>query len=123
MILRSLRVHHNSYPDKAGISFLLQHVAESIAPLYYFLGNNSQKWASNVTAYEELYFNNVYNNIDVKYYSNNGLFKYDFIIKKEGDYNAILLNYKCVDSLYLKNEKLYIKTTVGTITESIPEAY
>lgn len=89
----------------------------------YFLGNNSQKWASNVMAYEELYFNNVYNNIDVKYYSNNGLFKYDFIIKKEGDYNAILLNYKCVDSLYLKNEKLYIKTTVGTITESIPEAY
>ena len=89
----------------------------------YFLGNNPHQWASKVSAYEELYFNNVYNNIDVKYYSNNGLFKYDFIIKKGGDYNAILLDYKFVDSLYLKNEKLYIKTTVGTITESIPEAY
>ena len=89
----------------------------------YFLGNNPKKWASNVSAFESVYFTDVYKNIDVKFYNNNGTFKYDFIVKKGANFNSILLDYKFVERLYLNDKKLIIQTSIGNCIESIPEAY
>ena len=58
----------------------------------YFRGKDPNNWASNVPAYHETEFQDIYSNIDMKVYSHDGLPKYDFIISPGGrqlDYSNI----------------------------------
>jgi len=100
-------------------------IPSKIQPEYYnyFLGNNPANWASNVKAYEEVYYKDIYKNIDVKFYSNNEKFKYDFVIKPGGDINQIKLNYHYTNGIDLRDNKLVIHTSIGDLLENIPEAY
>ncbi|MBK7667571.1 MAG: gliding motility-associated C-terminal domain-containing protein [Sphingobacteriaceae bacterium] len=89
----------------------------------YFLGNNRSKWASNIKAFEDLLFNEVYEGIDLKVYSNNLNLKYDFIVKPNANVNSIKLNYNYTDGIEIINNELVIKTSVGNIIEQEPFAY
>ncbi|MBW6481446.1 MAG: gliding motility-associated C-terminal domain-containing protein [Vicingaceae bacterium] len=89
----------------------------------YFVGNDQSKWASNVKKYEEVAYQELYKNIDLKFYLNKGILKYDFIVLPEGNPNQIQLDYKGVDELFLKNGNLHIKTSVNEIIEQKPYAY
>ena len=46
----------------------------------YFIGSDKSKWASNCKIYQAVLYQNVYPNIDVRYYVENDKLKYDFII-------------------------------------------
>ena len=89
----------------------------------YFIGNDESKWASNVKSYKEVVYSNVYDNIDLKIYSSASNTKTDYIVKQNGDVNSIQLSYKGQYKLSLKNNHLYIKTSVGNIIEQKPYAY
>ncbi|MBP7810034.1 MAG: gliding motility-associated C-terminal domain-containing protein [Bacteroidia bacterium] len=89
----------------------------------YFLGNNRSKWANNVKAFEDLLFNEVYEGIDLKVYSNKLNLKYDFIVKPNANVNSIKLNYNYTDGIEIINNELVVKTSVGNIIEQEPFAY
>jgi gliding motility-associated-like protein len=89
----------------------------------YFIGNDKAKWASEVHSFESITYQSLYPGIDLLAYSENDRFKYDFVIGKGGDPGRIRIRYEGADKVALKNDRLVISTTAGTIEESIPLAY
>lgn len=89
----------------------------------YFLGNNKNKWANSIKAYQNLLFHEIYKGIDLQLYSNGANLKYDVIIKPNANVNDLKLNYKYIDGIDIVNNELIIKTSVGHVTEKQPVAY
>ncbi len=89
----------------------------------YFIGNDPSKWARKVRTFQAVTYRNIYPNIDVRYYSEGGRLKYDFIIHPGGDVNNILMRYEGADKLSIKNRELIIKTSVGDLKELYPYSY
>ncbi|MBK7959038.1 MAG: hypothetical protein IPK03_13645 [Bacteroidetes bacterium] len=92
----------------------------------YFLSNDSSKWSSNVSLYNQLWYRNVYKGIDVKYYANEqGEMEYDFVIAPNSDYKRIKLNYRGLDGLRISSSgDLFLKTQyIGELPVSKPVAY
>ncbi len=89
----------------------------------YFIGNDPAKWAADVRLFTSVTYNNLYGNIDLKYYSSGNNIKYDFIVREGGDPGIISLSYEGADHLSLENGALQMKLSVGTIAEEKPYAY
>ncbi|MEX6691081.1 PKD domain-containing protein [Danxiaibacter flavus] len=89
----------------------------------YFIGNDRSKWASNCKVYQAVTYKNIYPNIDVRYYVDNGSLKYDLIVNPGADVNNIALKFDGVDKLDVKNQNLVIKTSVGEIAELQPYTF
>jgi gliding motility-associated-like protein len=89
----------------------------------YFIGNDSTKWASNVRAFHEVYYTNIYNNIDFSIYSEHSNLKYDFIVHPNGNTKNIQVEYTGAKNMYIKEGILYVKTSITDIIEQKPYAY
>ncbi|MBP1630551.1 MAG: hypothetical protein H6Q15_1444 [Bacteroidetes bacterium] len=89
----------------------------------YFIGNDKSKWASNVKAYSEITYNQIYNNIDWKIYSEEGNIKHDFIVKKGGNIEDISLEYIGLNDIYIKKHNLILSTSIGELIELRPIVY
>src|SRR5687767_8029894 len=89
----------------------------------YFIGNDPSKWASNCKVYQAVTYKNIYPNIDVRYYVENGRLKYDLIVHPGGDLSKIVMNYQGVEKLRVKNGELIIQTSVGETKELAPYSY
>ena len=96
-------------------------------PLYtyhnYFIGDDPAKWATNCKVYQGITVKNVYPNVDVRYYSENGKLKYDMIVQPGADPSRIALKYNGVDKIETKDKELLIPTSVGTLKELAPYSY
>ena len=68
-------------------------------------------------------FKDIYPNIDVRYYSESGNLKYDFIIHPGGDANLITLYFKGADDLKLSEGNLIINTSIREVKELRPYTY
>jgi PKD repeat protein len=89
----------------------------------YFLGNDPSKWASNVKAYYQVYYSNLYHGIDMKLYSNELNTEYDFIVSPGSNANQISMAYEGANNISLNGGNLLISTSVNTVTEMMPYAY
>jgi gliding motility-associated-like protein len=89
----------------------------------YFLGNDKSKWQGNCKIFQAITYQNIYPNIDVRYYSDAGTLKYDIIVRPGGNVNDIALKYEGVDKLSIKNKELVIGTSVGEVKELSPYTY
>ncbi len=89
----------------------------------YFIGNDSAKWAANCKTYQGVTYKNVYPDIDIRYYTSNGVLKYDFIVNPGGDPSNITMYYDGAENLRLKEGALHIKTAVDEVTELAPYTY
>lgn len=89
----------------------------------YFLGNDSSKWKSNVFAYGAMVCKDIYPQTDIRYYSEGGKLKYDIILHPGANPALPVMEYEGADNLKVKNNELYIGTSVGTINEMSPYAY
>ena len=89
----------------------------------YFIGNDPGKWVSRARVFQALLYKNIYPNIDVRYYSENGQLKYDLIVHPGGDVNKIALQYTGADRLSIRNKDLIIKTSVGEVKEMYPYSF
>ncbi|UPT66745.1 MAG: SprB repeat-containing protein [Sphingobacteriales bacterium JAD_PAG50586_3] len=89
----------------------------------YFYGNGFE--GTDVSSYDEIWYNNVYNNIDVRYYpSAEGTLEYDIIAKPGSNPSAIVLNFEGIDKLELTREgHLVLNTSVGAMDLPEPYAY
>ncbi len=89
----------------------------------YFLGNDPQKWAGGCRIYQAVEIKEVYPNIDVRYYTDNGMLKYDIIVKPGGDIKKIALKYEGADRLDIDKKELVVRTSIGDFRESYPYTY
>lgn len=89
----------------------------------YFIGNDSSRWASNCRTFQAITYKNIYPDIDVRYYTANGILKYDFIVNPGGDVNNIAMYFDGAESLKLRDGALHIKTSVDEVTEMKPYTY
>lgn len=89
----------------------------------YFRGNDASKWASNCKIYKAVLCKNVYPGIDVRYYSDNGVLKYDIILAPGANPDLINLKYQGADKLIIKNNELHVITSVGEVKELSPYSY
>ncbi|MBA3682726.1 MAG: SBBP repeat-containing protein, partial [Bacteroidetes bacterium] len=76
---------------------------------------------NHVKSYKNITYKNVYNGIDLHYYSKNGNLKYDYIVAANTDYKQIQLKIDGAESITInKKGELLIKTPLGTIIEQAP---
>jgi gliding motility-associated-like protein len=121
IVLRS----HSYNVDFVNASSSVKIVPDKPLPTYnnYFIGGDPSKWASYCRIYQAVTLENIYPNVDVRYYTDHGILKYDIIAKPGADISRIALRYEGADKLELKNKDLLIKTTVGSQRETIPYTY
>ncbi len=89
----------------------------------YYLGNDQSKWASDCKLFQSITYQNIYPNIDIRYYSDGGRLKYDFIVHPGGNPSRIAMQYDGPDELLVKNKELIIRTPVGEVKELSPYSY
>lgn len=109
--------------EKANPSSLFYGEDKSTNYSNFFIGQNQSKWATNVHDYKTIYYKNIYNGIDLKFYGYYGQVKYDFIIEPGANPDDILLNYKGIDKIKLKNGHLFLESNFGILVEQSPYAY
>lgn len=89
----------------------------------YFIGNDAQKWASNVGLYNAVTYDEIYDGVVLKAYSDQHNFKYDFILDPHADASQISLRYSGLDAIYLEDKHLVLQTSIGNFHEMKPYAY
>ena len=89
----------------------------------YFLGSDASKWANDCKVFQAVTFENIYPNIDIRYYSDGGVLKYDFVVKPGGNPNYIAMQYEGPDKVSVKDKELIIETPVGVVKELYPYTY
>jgi hypothetical protein len=90
----------------------------------YFIGNDPQKWHTNIPTYKELIYQNLYPGIDLKVYGTNRQMEYDFIVHPGADPNTISLAGEGIDGLETDTEgNLIIKTALTDIKHLKPVIY
>ncbi|RYY39596.1 MAG: PKD domain-containing protein [Chitinophagaceae bacterium] len=89
----------------------------------YIYGNDPSAWAGNCRQFGGVTVKDLYPNIDLRYYSDNGRLKYDLIVHPGGDPSKIALRYSYTNGLKVKDKELNIETSVGTVREMPPYAY
>ncbi len=89
----------------------------------YFIGNDPSAYGANCRVYNTVTYRNVYPNIDLRYYTDEGLLKYEFVVQPGGDPSRIVMEYEGVDKLSLSKGELVIKTSVGEVREMPPYTF
>lgn len=116
---------HAFHIDFLGASPNTKQVPEKKSPgaNNYYTGSDPSKWASGCEIFQAITLKDVYPNIDVRYYTDNGFLKYDILVKPGGDVSKIALKYNGVDKIQVKNKELAISTSIGELRESNPYTY
>jgi gliding motility-associated-like protein len=100
-------------------------VPDKPEPYYnnYFIGDK-KNWASNCPIYQSVTYRDLYPNIDLHYYTNNGFLKYDLIVRPGGDLSKVVMDYMGQNALSVnKKGQLQIQTSVGMVKELAPVSY
>ncbi len=89
----------------------------------YFIGNEPQKWASDLKAYQQIEYLGLYAGINLQIHQHKQTLKYEFQVLPYANAAQILMEYKGAEALSLKEENLIIQTSVGQIIEKKPYCY
>ncbi|WP_420266126.1 SBBP repeat-containing protein [Candidatus Magnetominusculus dajiuhuensis] len=69
----------------------------------YFIGNDPQKWRTNVPTYQKVRYEEIYHGIDLVVYGNQHQIEYDFVVAPHADYKQI--SFKVEGAKTLKTDK------------------
>ena len=75
----------------------------------YFVGNDPQKWRTDVLTYAKVKYQGVYPGIDAVYYGNQGQLEYDFVVAPGANLKAIALKIEAGKSK-IENRKSKLET-------------
>jgi gliding motility-associated-like protein len=95
----------------------------SLTKYNYFIGNDSRRWASGLSAYGSVTYPEVYPGTTMKLYVHENQVKYDFILKPGADITQIRMNYQGAERIFIRDGKLILKTSLGEVTEQAPVAW
>lgn len=93
-------------------------------PFYenYFLGNDPGKWGTRCGVFGGLGLKGLYPGIDLRMDGGSGI-KYDFMVAAGADPASIKLRFAGQENLTLKEGRLFVETTAGTVIEEAPVAW
>jgi hypothetical protein len=83
----------------------------------------TQKGASGCGVFAGITYKNLYDGIDLHYYTENGFVKYDLIVHPGADPGQIRLRYDGQKGLLLHKNQMTVQTTVGAVKELEPRSY
>ncbi|WP_165280023.1 SBBP repeat-containing protein [Paenibacillus protaetiae] len=90
----------------------------------YFIGNDPAKWHAGLPTYQEIAYRELWPGIDLVFYGDNGVLKYDVIVKPGANPGNIRFVYQGADRLSLNGEgDLHIHTLHGVLAEKKPVSY
>lgn len=89
----------------------------------FFLGNDQSKWKSGINPVRAIDMEEIYPGINVRLSSSYGKPKFDYVLAPGADPNLIRIRYTGLDKIEIKNGKLVLHTSVGTIEEMQPYSY
>lgn len=89
----------------------------------FYTGRSAKGWASHVSAYHHLEYNQLYPNIDLYFLGDGDYLKYEFHIAPGGDPKQIRLRYDGLKSISKMGEELLLHTAVDRVLELAPFAY
>jgi len=90
----------------------------------YLIGNDPEKWKTNIPTYQDVIYKDIYKNIDMKFYGNNHQLEYDIIVKPGANPSHIKLAYEGIEDLRVTDERnmeMYLKE--GKIIQKKPYIY
>ena len=101
---------------------------EPLEPLptrkHYYLGNDPDKWVTNVPTFGRVRYHQVYPGIDLDFYSNEGRLEYDFIVAPAADPSVIRLAFDGADEARLTNGgALTFRAASGEVRHHKPFVY
>ena len=111
------------FKNSKGVNKTIQ---EDFSSEYYnfFIGNDTNKWASGVRTFSKVRLQEIYKGIDIKLYQEDEQLKYEFIIHPKIDPSIIQLEVRGSTSTYIDRAgKLHLKTPLGEIIEKKPFVY
>ena len=86
--------------DNCNTQFSIQKNKKSSHYYNYFQGVDSTKWATEIFSYNEVVYENIYDDIDFKIYEYQEAIKYDFIVKPLADVSEISFRYQGQEKAY-----------------------
>ncbi|MGB0167025.1 MAG: PKD domain-containing protein, partial [Luteibaculum sp.] len=89
----------------------------------YFLGNDPSKWASNVSSFPSLSYQEIYPGIDIELKGSDSELKYDLICKPGSNPRAMSFKMLGFDNRHLSENKLHFTHPEFNIVERIPRSY
>lgn len=85
----------------------------------YFLGNDPNRWVNSLYPQKELLYREIYNGIDLRWYTDNGQMKYEYILEPGAKPQQIKTKITGAEKLELSFGKLRIHTSIG-VQEDLP---
>ncbi|HKO62205.1 MAG TPA: SBBP repeat-containing protein [Pyrinomonadaceae bacterium] len=91
----------------------------------YFIGNEPDRWHTNIPHFSKVHYKGVYEGIDVAFYGNNRQLEYDFLISPGRDPNAIGMNFQGATTIRMDDVTgdLILNTDGGTVRMLKPLTY
>lgn len=89
----------------------------------YYLGRDPSRWASHVSQYGQVLYQDLYPGIDMRLYSSEHYLKYDFLLAPGADPSLISMQYEGIDKLRIQNGDVVLHTSVLDVVEMAPYAY
>ena len=107
----------NPSPDVSGLE-------ELPGKSNYFLGNDPDKWSTNVPHYAKVQYKDVYPGVDLVYYGNQRQLEYDLVVEPGADPDAITLSFEGVERLHIDAQgDLLLDTPGGEVRQHKPFVY
>lgn len=108
----------------ANESPLVEGLEELPGKSHYFIGNNPDKWRTNIPTYAKVTYQNVYPGVDLVYYGNQRQLEYDFIVAPGADPNLIALGFDDTERAEIDEEgDLVLRIAGGEIRLRKPLVY
>jgi gliding motility-associated-like protein len=115
-----VRVHFvnaNPTPQMSGL-------LPAAAMQHYFIGSDESRWANNVKSYAEVRYEQLYEGIDMRIFTQNTAIKYEFEVAPKANPMHIALRYEGATGIRLEsNGNLTVESSLQTITEYKPYTF
>ena len=90
----------------------------------YFFGNDSSKWRTGVPNYANVVYQELYDGIDLVFYTSEKGLKYDFIVSPRAEPKEILYSYDGADTIHIDDQgDLHLTTPSGKLVEEAPFSF
>ncbi|MES2565717.1 MAG: PKD domain-containing protein [Bacteroidota bacterium] len=89
----------------------------------YFVGSDDSKWKGEVSNYHQLFYRELYHQIDYEILTAVTNIKYNFHVKPGGNPDDIKLHYEGIENIQINKGVLVIKPNANEVFEQKPYAY
>jgi hypothetical protein len=90
----------------------------------YFIGNDPAKWRTDVRAYSELLYHDVWPGIDFRLAASGSDLEQEFVVRPGADLGKVSVAYQGIERLQVAADgSLIVRTAFGELRESKPRAY